>query len=160
MRAPPTSRANVRSRRASFGMPLALAFLFGLQAVFYTIDGWDGIIYFEKKSAIRDATFRARFSVALPLSWEFILLITPLCCMCFPCRKSQAILSCSHGCRTVFGHYGDTIMSQHHDHFAVECLNANQLFCSRTLYAMSCDRLFFRSFTRSTQEALPLFHCC
>src|SRR4029077_14154516 len=26
----------------------------------------------------------------------------------------------------------------------LSCLNANQLFCTRTLYAMSCDGLFFR----------------
>src|SRR6266478_2000270 len=31
------------------GWPLALAILFGLQAVFYTIDGWDGIIYFGEE---------------------------------------------------------------------------------------------------------------
>ena len=32
------------------GWPLALAILlFGLQAVFYTIDGWDGVIYFGEE---------------------------------------------------------------------------------------------------------------
>ena len=37
----------------------------------------------------------------------------------------------------------------------LSCLNANQLFCTRTLYAMSCDCLFFRSFTRVNQGGTP-----
>src|SRR5437763_10488062 len=31
------------------GWPLAVAFMLGLQAVFYTIDGWDGVIYFGEE---------------------------------------------------------------------------------------------------------------
>src|SRR5216684_1879747 len=37
----------------------------------------------------------------------------------------------------------------------LSCLNANQLFCSRTLYAMSCDGLFFRTFTRVNAGGTP-----
>ena len=36
------------------------------------------------------------------------------------------------------------------------CLNANQLFCSRTLYKMSYDRLFFRSASRVNKGGTPV----
>src|SRR6202030_3157787 len=55
----------------------------------------------------------------------------------------------------IFGPYGDTIIRAIMVVSLLSCLNANQLFCSRTLYAMSCDRLFFRSFTRVNQGGTP-----
>jgi APA family basic amino acid/polyamine antiporter len=55
----------------------------------------------------------------------------------------------------IFGHYGDTIIRSIMVVSLLSCLNANQLFCSRTLYAMSCDRLFFRSFTRVNAGGTP-----
>ncbi|MBV9889180.1 MAG: amino acid permease [Acidobacteria bacterium] len=36
-------------------------------------------------------------------------------------------------------------------------MNANQLFCSRTLYAMSCDGLFFRRAARVNAGGTPAF---
>jgi len=55
----------------------------------------------------------------------------------------------------IFGPYGDTIIRAIMVISLLSCLNANQLFCSRTLYAMSCDRLFFRSFTRVNKGGTP-----
>jgi len=37
----------------------------------------------------------------------------------------------------------------------LSCLNANQLFCTRTLYAMSCDRLFFRRAAQVNSGGTP-----
>src|SRR2546422_3901419 len=37
----------------------------------------------------------------------------------------------------------------------LSCLNANQLFCTRTLYAMSCDGLFFRRATHVNAGGTP-----
>src|SRR5207245_1274112 len=37
----------------------------------------------------------------------------------------------------------------------LSCLNANQLFCTRTLYAMSCDGLFFRRATQVNAGGTP-----
>src|SRR5260370_3431334 len=37
----------------------------------------------------------------------------------------------------------------------LSCLNANQLFCTLTLYAMSCDGLFFRRVTRVNAGGTP-----
>jgi len=38
----------------------------------------------------------------------------------------------------------------------LSCLNANQLFCSRTLYTMSCDGLFFRRAARVNPGGTPV----
>jgi len=45
----PASASSTAAPPLPAGWPLALAILFGLQAVFYTIDGWDGIIYFGEE---------------------------------------------------------------------------------------------------------------
>src|SRR5437764_14065574 len=37
----------------------------------------------------------------------------------------------------------------------LSCLNANQLFCSRTLYAMSADGLFFRQAAKVNKGGTP-----
>src|SRR2546426_4087185 len=39
----------------------------------------------------------------------------------------------------------------------LSCLNANQLFCSRTLHAMSCDGLFFRRAAKVNVGGTPAF---
>jgi APA family basic amino acid/polyamine antiporter len=55
----------------------------------------------------------------------------------------------------IFGPYGDTLIRAIMVISLLSCLNANQLFCTRTLYAMSCDRLFFRSFARVNKGGTP-----
>src|SRR5258707_14371219 len=55
----------------------------------------------------------------------------------------------------IFGPYGDTIIRSIMVISLLSCLNANQLFCSRTLYAMSCDGLFFRSVSRVNLGGTP-----
>src|SRR5207245_9328920 len=55
----------------------------------------------------------------------------------------------------IFGPYGDAIIRSIMVTSLLSCLNANQLFCSRTLYAMSCDRLFFRSVSRVNAGGTP-----
>jgi len=59
---------------ASFahGWPLAIAIMLGLQAVIYTVDGWDGVIYFGEEVRNPGRDIRARFSAASFPSWEFI----------------------------------------------------------------------------------------
>src|SRR5208283_4380548 len=55
----------------------------------------------------------------------------------------------------VFGAYGDPIIRSIMIISMLSCLNANQLFCSRTLYAMSCDGLFFRPFAKVNAGGTP-----
>ncbi len=56
---------------------------------------------------------------------------------------------------TVFGKLGDPIIRSIMVVSMLSCLNANQLFCTRTLYAMSCDGLFFRRATHVNAGGTP-----
>src|SRR6266699_2878212 len=57
------------------GWPLAVAIMLGLQAVFYTIDGWDGVIYFgeEVREPGRDVP-RAIFGSVFSIMGIYLLL--------------------------------------------------------------------------------------
>jgi APA family basic amino acid/polyamine antiporter len=55
----------------------------------------------------------------------------------------------------IFGQYGDPIIRSIMVISMLSCLNANQLFCSRTLYAMSCDGLFFRPVAKVNAGGTP-----
>jgi basic amino acid/polyamine antiporter, APA family len=138
------------------GWPLALAMLLGLQAVFYTIDGWDGIVYFgeEVRNPGRDIPRAIFGSVATIMS--IYLLINAAVLYILPMSQiagNNFVLGTA--AEKIFGPYGDTIIRAIMVVSLLSCLNANQLFCSRTLYAMSCDGLFFRSFTRVNAGGTP-----
>ena len=140
----------------SSGWPLVVAFMLGLQAVIYTIDGWDGVIYFgeEVRQPGRDiprAIFGSVFSVM-----GIYLLLNAIVLYVLPMDKiagnSFALGSVAS---RVFGIYGDPIIRSIMVVSMLSCLNANQLFCSRILYAMSCDGLFFRQAAKVNAGGTP-----
>src|SRR5437763_14805957 len=55
----------------------------------------------------------------------------------------------------IFGSLGDPIIRSIMVISMLSCLNANQLFCSRTLYAMSADGLFFRQAAKVNKGGTP-----
>jgi APA family basic amino acid/polyamine antiporter len=57
----------------------------------------------------------------------------------------------------IFGTLGDPIIRSIMVISMLSCLNANQLFCSRTLHAMSCDGLFFRRAAKVNVGGTPTF---
>jgi APA family basic amino acid/polyamine antiporter len=138
------------------GWPLALAVLLGLQAVFYTIDGWDGIIYFgeEVRNPGRDIP-RAIFGSVATIMGIYLLINAAVLYVLPMSQIAGNNFVLGTAAEKIFGPYGDTIIRAIMVISLLSCLNANQLFCSRTLYAMSCDGLFFRSFTRVNAGGTP-----
>lgn len=138
------------------GWPLAVTFMLGLQAVFYTIDGWDGVIYFgeEVRNPGRDVP-RAIFGSVLSVMGIYLLLnlvalyVLPM----NQISENNFVLGTVAG--RVFGKFGDPIIRSIMVISMLSCLNANQLFCSRTLYAMSADGLFFRQGAKVNQGGTP-----
>ena len=55
----------------------------------------------------------------------------------------------------IFGRFGDPIIRGIMVISLLSCINAVQLFCSRILYAMSADGLFFRYFARVNKGGTP-----
>jgi basic amino acid/polyamine antiporter, APA family len=138
------------------GWPLAVALMLGLQAVFYTIDGWDGVIYFGEE--VRDpgkdvpgAIFGSVFSIM-----GIYLLMNAAVLYVLPMNQIAGNnFSLGTAAQQIFGRYGDPIIRTIMIISLLSCINAVQLFCSRILYAMSADGLFFRIFSRVNKGGTP-----
>jgi len=156
----PAHKAAMESGSSSLplprGWPLAIAIMLGLQAVIYTVDGWDGVIYFgeEVRNPGRDiprAIFGSVFSIM-----GIYLLLNLIALYILPMNEiagNNFVLGTVAD--RVFGRFGDPIIRSIMVVSMLSCLNANQLFCTRTLYAMSCDGLFFRRATRVNAGGTP-----
>jgi len=138
------------------GWPLAVAIMLGLQAVFYTIDGWDGVIYFgeEVRNPGRDIP-RAIFGSVFSIMGIYLLLNLAVLYVLPMNEIAGNDFSLGTVAMRIFGPYGDPIIRSIMVISMLSCLNANQLFCSRTLYAMSCDGLFFRPFAKVNAGGTP-----
>jgi APA family basic amino acid/polyamine antiporter len=138
------------------GWSLVIAVMLGLQAVIYTVDGWDGIIYFgeEVRNPGRDiarAIFGSVFSIM-----GIYLLLNLVALYILPMKEiagNNFALGSVAG--RVFGSLGDPIIRSIMVVSMLSCMNANQLFCTRTLYTMSCDGLFFRRATHVNAGGTP-----
>jgi APA family basic amino acid/polyamine antiporter len=156
----PAHRAATQSTAAALplpsGWPLVIAVMLGLQAVIYTVDGWDGIVYFgeEVRNPGRDvprAIFGSVFSIM-----GIYLLLNLIALYIVPMNEIAGnTFVLGTVANRVFGSLGDPIIRSIMVISMLSCLNANQLFCTRTLYAMSCDRLFFRSATTVNAGGTP-----
>lgn len=138
------------------GWPLAVAFMLGLQAVFYSIDGWDGVIYFgeEVREPGRDVP-RAIYGSVFSIMGIYLLLnLLPLYLLPMNEIAGNTFVLGTVADR-IFGSLGDPIIRSIMVISMLSCLNANQLFCSRTLYAMSADGLFFRQAAKVNKGGTP-----
>jgi APA family basic amino acid/polyamine antiporter len=150
--------ANAVAMPLASGWPFIVAIFLGLQAVVYTIDGWDGVIYFgeEVREPGRDiprAIFGSVFSIM-----GIYLLLNIVALYILPMKEiagNNFVLGTVAD--RIFGSLGDPIIRSIMVISMLSCLNANQLFCSRTLHAMSCDGLFFRRAAKVNVGGTPTF---
>jgi APA family basic amino acid/polyamine antiporter len=157
----PAHRAAAQSTASalalSSGWPLLVAIMLGLQGVIYTVDGWDGVIYFgeEVRNPGRDiprAIFGSVFSIM-----GIYLLLNLVALYILPMNEiSGNNFVLGTVADRIFGKLGDPIIRSIMVISMLSCLNANQLFCSRTLYTMSCDGLFFRRAARVNPGGTPV----
>jgi APA family basic amino acid/polyamine antiporter len=156
----PAHKAAMQSASSSLPLPagwsLAIAVMLGLQAVIYTVDGWDGIIYFGEEvrqpgQDIPRAIFGSVFSIM-----GIYLLLNLIALYILPMNEIAGNnFALGTVADRVFGALGDPIIRSIMVISMLSCLNANQLFCTRTLYAMSCDGLFFRRATQVNAGGTP-----
>ena len=150
--------ANATAMPIASGWPFIVAVFLGLQAVVYTIDGWDGVIYFgeEVRNPGRDiprAIFGSVFSIM-----GIYLLLNIVALYILPMKEIAGnTFVLGTVADRIFGNLGDPIIRSIMVISMLSCLNANQLFCSRTLHAMSCDGLFFRRATKVNVGGTPTF---
>ena len=140
------------------GWAFIVAIFLGLQAVVYTVDGWDGVIYFgeEVREPGRDiprAIFGSVFSIM-----GIYLLLNLVALYILPMKEIAGnTFVLGTVADRIFGTLGDPIIRSIMVISMLSCLNANQLFCSRTLHAMSCDGLFFRRAAKVNVGGTPTF---
>ena len=138
------------------GWSLAVAIILGLQAVVFTIDGWDGVIYFseEVRNPGRDVP-RAIFGSVFTIMGIYLLLNAAILYVLPMNEIAGNNFALGTVAGRIFGQYGDRIIRSIMVISMLSCLNANQLFCTRTLHAMSCDGLFFRPVARVNAGGTP-----
>ncbi len=157
----PAHRAAQQSTTSSLalpsGWPLIVAIMLGLQGVIYTVDGWDGVIYFgeEVRNPGRDIPRAIFGSVSSIMGIYLSLNLVALYILPMNEISGNNFVLGSVADR-IFGKLGDPIIRSIMVISMLSCLNANQLFCSRTLYTMSCDGLFFRRAARVNPGGTPV----
>jgi APA family basic amino acid/polyamine antiporter len=140
------------------GWPLIIAFMLALQAVLYTVDGWDGVVYFgeEVRNPGRDVP-RAIFGSVFSIMGIYLLINAAVLYVLPLNQVAGNTFSLGTAADRIFGHLGDPIIRSIMVISLLSCMNANQLFCSRTLYAMSLDGLFFRQAAKVNSGGTPAF---
>jgi APA family basic amino acid/polyamine antiporter len=140
------------------GWPLAIAIMLALQAVLYTVDGWDGVVYFgeEVRNPGRDVP-RAIFGSVFSIMGIYLLINAAVLYVLPLSQVAGNTFSLGTAAERIFGPYGDTVIRSIMLISLASCMNANQLFCSRTLYAMSRDGLFFRRAAKVNAGGTPAF---
>ena len=138
------------------GWLLAAGFMMALQKVIYTVDGWDGVIYFgeEIENPGRDVP-RAIFGSVFSITAIYLLLSAAVAYV-LPMREIVGNgFALGTAASRIFGSYGDPVIRSIMLISLVSCVNACQLFATRTLYAMSTDGLFFRAASRVNKGGTP-----
>ena len=138
------------------GWLLAAGFMMAVQKVIYTVDGWDGVIYFgeEVKNPGRDVP-RAIFGSVFSITAIYLLLSAAVAYV-LPMREIVGNgFALGAAASRIFGSYGDPVIRSIMLISLVSCINACQLFATRTLYAMSSDGLFFRAASRVNKGGTP-----
>lgn len=153
-----TAHASTSMPILQSGWPLAIAIMLALQAVLYTVDGWDGVVYFgeEVREPGRDVP-RAIFGSVFSIMGIYLLINAAVLYVLPLSQVAGNTFSLGTAAERIFGPYGDTVIRSIMLISLASCMNANQLFCSRTLYAMSCDGLFFRRAAKVNAGGTPAF---
>ena len=139
------------------GWLLVAGFMMALQKVIYTVDGWDGVIYFgeEVKNPGRDVP-RAIFGSVFSIIGIYLLLSAAVA---YVLPMNEIIgngFALGTAATRIFGVYGDPVIRSIMLVSLLSCINACQLFSTRTLYAMSSDGLFFRAASRVNPGGTPV----
>jgi len=139
------------------GWLLAVAIVLGMQSVIFTVDGWDGVIYFgeEVKDPGRDVP-RAIFGSVISIMAIYLLLNAALLYVLPMSKISGDIFPLGAAANVVFGRYGDVVIRSIMIVSMLSCINACQMFCTRILYAMSVDGLFFQRASRVNKGGTPV----
>jgi basic amino acid/polyamine antiporter, APA family len=138
------------------GWEFVVVLMLAMQAVIYTLDGWDGVIYFgeEVKNPGRDVP-RAIFGSVFSIIGIYLLLNAALLYVLPMGEIAGNNFALGAASERIFGRFGDPVFRSIMVISLVSGVNAGLLFSTRVMYAMSCDGLFFRSAKRVNRGGTP-----
>lgn len=138
------------------GLALAGAIMVALQSVIYAYDGWAGVVYFseEVRDPGRDVP-RSLFGGTLAVIAIYVLVNLALLYVLPIERMAGEPFAGELAATTLFGPAGGQIILGIVILSMLSGINAYHLMASRTLFAMSRDRLFFRGAERVNEGGTP-----
>ncbi len=127
-----------------------------LQAVIYTVDGWDGVIYFgeEVRDPGRDVP-HAIFGSVLSIATIYLLLNAAVLYVVPMNEIAGNHFALGLAAERIFGRFGDPVIRSIMVISLLSCINACVLFSTRVLFTMSRDALFFRHACRVNPGGTP-----
>ncbi len=125
------------------GLGLLLALMASLQAVVYTYDGWQGVIYFseEVQNPARDIP-RSMFGGVALIIFIYVALNLAVLHVLPIARVAGDPLPVGSAIRLLWGTHADTILQVVIIISMLSAINAMQLLACRILFALSRDGLF------------------
>ena len=135
---------------------LLLAYIVALQAVIYTYDGWNAIIYFseEVKDPARNIPRSMFGGVATVIVIYLLLNLAFLRVVPLGSLAGQN-LAAGVVARHLFGPWGDTVLRALTIVALISAVSSNVLMAPRVLFAMSRDGLFWRGATEVNKGGTP-----
>ncbi|HEX8177191.1 MAG TPA: APC family permease [Pyrinomonadaceae bacterium] len=125
------------------GLSFAGALVLALQAVIYTYDGWNGVIYFSEE--VREPSRnipRSLFGGVLSIIAIYLLVNLALVYVLPIEGIAGDNLALGQAAQTIFGAHGDTVIRSLTIIAMLSGINAYHLMASRVLFSMSRDGLF------------------
>jgi APA family basic amino acid/polyamine antiporter len=149
-------RGEAAAVSAPVGFALLTAFVLSLQAVIYTYDGWTGPVYFSEEfdNPGRDVP-RALFGGVLSIIAIYLLVNISFLYVLPVSRIAGQDFAAGAVADVIFGPRGEAILRGLTILSMLSAVNANHLMASRTLYAMSRDRLFFERAAAVNEGGTP-----
>ncbi len=139
------------------GWLMVVALMKAMQAVFYSIDGWHGVIYLggevkEPEKSVPRSIFISVFSVVTiyVLLNAAVLHVMPLS------EIAGNKFALGRAAEYVFGSLGGPVIRVIMIISLLSCINAVLLFSSRILYGLSSDGLFFKGLALVNEGGTPV----
>jgi APA family basic amino acid/polyamine antiporter len=128
------------------GLGLVAAFVLSLQAVIFTYDGWDGVIYFSEELQNPDKDIpRSLFTGILSIIAIYLLVNLALLYVLPISQIAGKDFALGTAAEVIFSRHGDTIFRSLTILSMLSGINAYHLMATRVLFAMSRDGLFTRT---------------
>jgi APA family basic amino acid/polyamine antiporter len=151
-----TSAGNAVAAAAPTGLGLIVGLIIALQAVIYTYDGWDAVIYFceEVRDPGRDIP-RSMFGGVLSVMGIYLLVNLALVYLLPISQIAGQNFALGLAADKIFGAHGDQIIRAIMVLSLLSCINANQLMATRVPFAMSREGLFSSRAARVNEGGTP-----